>query len=388
MKRWFLVLLIFSLPLLLLLVPNEPKKPNIVLIIIDCWRYDHFSPEFTPSLWQLAQQGTTFSRYYVNAGMTHPSMASIFSSQYPEFSVKTFGSHGLTRFGTTFNELGHELFPDSLITFPQLLKNNGYRTICMTHNPHTKDSAGYSDKHWVTARYTPKESTAFTTEAIREFKSARKPAFLYLHYIDAHSPYNPSHCGPKRKKLFNDYAMSKDDAFKQSVSKIALEEYQNALLYLDSEINRLVEAIGIENSIWIITADHGELFFSEIGEICHFGHLPEEIVHVPLIIIGPDIPQKKNGALRQAVDLFPTILSFARIQPPEDIMGHNLFSAPLRPKVLAASHIETCIITENDINRISDESKSFSAEAGVTHEPLDPKLREMKAELEALGYLQ
>ncbi|MCZ7583077.1 MAG: hypothetical protein M5R36_06940 [Deltaproteobacteria bacterium] len=39
------------------------RRPNIVLIVSDCWRADHFTPAITPKLWRLAERGRRYERF-------------------------------------------------------------------------------------------------------------------------------------------------------------------------------------------------------------------------------------------------------------------------------------------------------------------------------------
>jgi len=80
------------------------------------------------------------------------------------------------------------------------------------------------------------------------------------------------------------------------------------------------------NTLLIFTSDHGE----ELGEhniyFEHGHNAYQSTMHVPLIMTYPGrIPEKKTVNRNLVlVDIFPTILSYAGIQPPEQLEGRSL----------------------------------------------------------------
>ena len=67
---------------------EEPKRPNIVLIITDQQRFDTiaaagFDHMITPNLDRLVREGVCFSHMYVTSPSCAPSRASLFTGLYP-----------------------------------------------------------------------------------------------------------------------------------------------------------------------------------------------------------------------------------------------------------------------------------------------------------------
>jgi len=104
--------------------------------------------------------------------------------------------------------------------------------------------------------------------------------------------------------------------------------YDQEIKYLDEQIRRLTSqltsfGIGHENTYFIFLSDHGEQFF-EHGEWGH-GRLYDYILHVPLITVGPEIPQKT--LIRQQVsliDIAPTIADLCKTAKPKTFLGKSL----------------------------------------------------------------
>jgi arylsulfatase A-like enzyme len=91
--------------------------------------------------------------------------------------------------------------------------------------------------------------------------------------------------------------------------------YDNSLAFLDEEIGRLIQTLTSApdgaNTIVIITSDHGEAF-GEHGLYGHGWDLHREVLHVPLIIIGPGIPSNQRIAHIVCLrEIFPTVLDMA-----------------------------------------------------------------------------
>ncbi len=87
-----------------------------------------------------------------------------------------------------------------------------------------------------------------------------------------------------------------------------------------------------DNTLLIITADHGESF----GERAMVGHalsVYQEMVHVPLLIKypGKNIPEVVDNSVSLA-DLMPTILAVLGYPAPKNVQGRNLLRQPRRKR--------------------------------------------------------
>ena len=105
-----------------------------------------------------------------------------------------------------------------------------------------------------------------------------------------------------------------------------IDLYDANIRYVDDNIGILLDNLGnnLENTIIIITADHGDAF-GEHGALGHSSTLYDELLHVPLIIAGDGI---KAGAVVkepvELVDLAPTITDLAGIGDVKVFHGRNL----------------------------------------------------------------
>lgn len=187
-------------------------------------------------------------------------------------------------------------------------------------------------------------------------KNHEKQFFIFINYFDAHAPYYPQ--DPFRSKftnsssplppfiysdiyqqVLNQQAELKESRTKLNESEIqkyqdinnhAIDLYDAEILYLDYHIGKLFLKLKnmklLENTIIIVTADHGEEFLDHGG----WGHgktLYDEQIRVPLIIFFPKIlePQTIENEV-ELIDLMPTILDMVGFinETPIQINGENL----------------------------------------------------------------
>ena len=96
--------------------------------------------------------------------------------------------------------------------------------------------------------------------------------------------------------------------------------YDAEITELDAKIAQLLK-LADENTIVVVTADHGESFSHDY----YFNHragLWDEVTHVPLIIGGGDL-KKKSRVSQQIglIDLLPTVLDLALLPSDKRFMG-------------------------------------------------------------------
>jgi arylsulfatase A-like enzyme len=85
---------------------------------------------------------------------------------------------------------------------------------------------------------------------------------------------------------------------------------------------------GNKRTLFVITADHGEMMGEHGYYFNHGWFLYEPLIKVPFILYAPGlVPAKKiTPQIRAGLDLFPTLLSFLRIKKPKTVEGVPLLS--------------------------------------------------------------
>lgn len=105
--------------------------------------------------------------------------------------------------------------------------------------------------------------------------------------------------------------------------------YDESIKLSDEQIGiflREMEDLNIMDKTYIIiTSDHGQQFL-EHGDFGHGLYLYDEIVRVPLIMVGPNIPTQTYHHPASLLDLAPTMLDLMGIHRPCNFWGQNLLS--------------------------------------------------------------
>ena len=378
-RRWSLSTLMVALPLALPYVspvsnpaPQEPRKTNLILIVVDALRADYCStyggPCRTASLDAMARKGVLFRRCYSLASWTPPSMSGMFASVYPPGLaagptrkpwIEEIWKYSLRRNDTSLAELlaadgygtcalvGNPLIPgmygmlrgfETYAYSPPMLKRKTSLVRCC---PFLQDVLAAWVPFLVETRFndTTGELTRRASAYIRSHRNL--PFFLWLHYIDPHSPYDPPDAyrtmsGPWRAfvPILNDMEWLEDRVHGYVLSDFAEQErpyvrslYEGEVRYVDDSIGRIVRELarlGLENNTYVcVTADHGEEFW-EHGGWGHGQTLYEELTHVPLLLVGPGLTRRTIEEPVSAIDLMPTLAELIGIAPAASWRGTSL----------------------------------------------------------------
>jgi len=303
-----------------------------------------------PNLQKLAENGMYFEQCVSLSRSTPSSFIGMFTSTYPLMYH------------------GKMWMAEPRKSFAEFLQNAGYHTVAVHSNPWISSLTGY-DKGFDVFDDGIKDKVGILTKirnyaiakvpantSIYNFMSnvystmfggsyinaeqanrkalsytywANKPYFLWLHYMDAHEPHLEGNIYNKWViQNLESKAMRNPDKL-WGADRYMLEKiYDNRVKYIDQKIGELLNhpknCKMINNTVVIITADHGYQLF-EHGHYTHAGNsLWEELIRVPLIIYGADIPKSYKPAQVSHIDLAPTILDLAGISKPDCYLGESL----------------------------------------------------------------
>jgi arylsulfatase A-like enzyme len=309
-------------------LPAAPvSKPNVFLIVLDTVRADHLSSygykrPTTPNIDRLAAQGVVFEYAFANSSWTLPAHASLLTGRLP-FEHKADWWDPLD-----------ETFP----TLAEAMAKGGYRTAAFSAN------TSYVAPDWGLARgFTRFETygSSLIDNIVRTVYGRKlavnllprlgyfdipgrkrasrvneeffswldgvdgRPFFALLNYLDAHDPYltvdsyqsNFSSAVTRGDVLnfqFQPHSHRRKPVLSESEIEMEINGYDGCLAYLDAQIGLLLAGLGErglrENTLVIVTSDHGESF----GNHDLFGHgnsLYLETLHVPLVFSWPgEIP--------------------------------------------------------------------------------------------------
>ena len=207
------------------------SKPNILLIVIDSLRSDKCISKnlssITPNIDFLIKNGTAFPNTISSAAATAVALSSIFTG-LPPFKI-----------GMGTNNY-HKFSPD-IETYVKILKNNGYKTYATA--PSVAEDFG------LICDFENSDSTyhnylslfdGLGEQIIEKLVngSLNTPWFFYMHIFDLHTPITVP-------KSFSD-------------KKFGSSKYEKQISAIDFWIGKIIGKINLQNTLIILTADHGE----------------------------------------------------------------------------------------------------------------------------------
>jgi arylsulfatase A-like enzyme len=188
---------------------------------------------------------------------------------------------------------------------------------------------------WIDAR-------ADRARAAGEAGATAAPFFAWLHLFDPHTPHTPP--GPYavgfRPSGWNGlgpvtswipFRRPGERSFAQPVLGGERDLYAGEVAYLDRQVDRLMGFLAsrglLDQSVVALVADHGENLGEHGIDYRHAG-LWDTTVHVPLLVRWPAASgqpgERRLEGLVQTLDLFPTLLAGAGVEPPAGQDGTDL----------------------------------------------------------------
>ena len=317
-----------------------PSPPDVLLITVDTLRPDRLSSygyrrQQTPGIDRLAREGALFLQARADTPWTTPSMASVLTGTYAT-------AHGLK--STSVNRLREES-----VTLAELLSQHGYNTAAIVGSfpvdsiyrldqgfAHYDDaftkpiwifpdhqmehvesefSENLADRAmftlWKAANDSRRDDSEVTDAAIAWLAAGpARPFFLWVHYFGPHG--KPDWRVPPAER-----------------EKLRLASYDGELAETDRQVGRLLDELDArglaKDMLVVLHADHGD----SLGEQGYVGHgmlLNEATLRIPLILRWPGRIEAGLPVARQAqnVDILPTVLAAAGIEPPPGLDGMSL----------------------------------------------------------------
>jgi arylsulfatase A-like enzyme len=334
--------------------------PNLLLISIDTLRADVLgcygsTRNTSPTIDRLAREGTRFADCSSTAPWTLPAHASLLTGTYP----------------TTHGVKNHERRLDPAhATLATRLLDRGFETRAIVNSHHLGDpryglQEGFRETTYIAELDASTRTVANCGEEVNAraaaaLASMRQPFFLFLHYYDAHTAYRAGepydgmfvepYDGPMKAttRQLSRYRIRGQDITGRD-GRFLRQRYEAEVRRVDDLVEVLLarlDELGLaENTIVVLTSDHGEEF-GERGGAMHGRSQYQEVLHVPLIIKGPGLAT--NRVVQEPVsliDVAPTILGALDPRDETGFEGIDL-SGTLRGEVFPA--VERLLFAEAD----------------------------------------
>lgn len=328
-----------------------PVPRNVVVISLDTTRADALGawghPDaHTPALDALAQQSVRFARAYTSSPTTLASHTSLFTGNVAHTHGVPRNDHGVSPDNVLLAERLAEAGFDTAAFlgamplaahsgFPQ-----GFAHVDADFSHHRAEGAGQTER--------PGAEVTDAALAWLRGRTDDAPLFLFVHYFDAHAPYDPP--ADLREALVPDLADEKLGAVKQLQRLPLLKRrdpeafpalaaklerlYRAGVAEVDRQVGRLITGLDdaglLEDALVIVVADHGETFATHDELFDHGETVYDETTHVPMLLRLPGAAQA--GRVVEApvglVDLVPTLVDWLEL-PSEDerFDGYSFFDA-------------------------------------------------------------
>jgi N-sulfoglucosamine sulfohydrolase len=331
----FRIIFIFSF----LISTLAAAERNVVLIVADDHGQDTGaygnSAIKTPNLDKLASGGTLFTNAFATTASCSASRSVILSGLF---------NHRNGQYGHQHDYHHFQSF-ENLRTLPVLLADAGYRTASIGKY-HVAPEAVYHFEEYLPGNSRNPVEMANNSEAFIRADSDR-PFFLYFCTSDPHrgggvveqSQYKPDRFG----NLDKGYPGIKETVYNPAdvivppflpdnpATREELAQYYQSVSRVDQGVGRLVEVLkssgAFENTLIIYISDHGMAFPGAKTTVYEPG------LKSPCIVRHPGASNRGiiNQALISWVDLTPTILDFAGVEPPkyEPVINNSLVRSQL-----------------------------------------------------------
>ena len=336
---------------------ENSTAPNVIVIVVDTLRADHLSSygyerQTSPFIDSLAAEGVRFENAISPSSWTQPSHASMLTGRYTyehqaetqplDDTYPTIGEAlQTTRYRTgafSANTLfftrrqgfgrGFLHFEDNYLSVPDALLNSSLY--------------GYLFDYYGLRKALNYEGVPYRRLASDINHSAlnwidqgdAEPFFLFINYFDVHDPYTPpepylTKYGQTQGGLVNGFVERYHPELTSEQLQSEIDAYDGSINYVDDQIKALFAELDsrgeLDNTIVIITADHGESL-GEHGLLQHSASLYRHEIHVPLIVWGAGIPAGKVIDIPVSIIALPSTIL--------ELLGANNGTFPAQPLTL------------------------------------------------------
>ncbi|MEO6710245.1 MAG: sulfatase-like hydrolase/transferase, partial [Planctomycetota bacterium] len=332
-------------------LPPGGPRPNILILVIDSWRQDMLDAEVTPRLWEFGKGARRFDDHLSGGNATRFGLFTLL-----------YGLHG-----SYWWPVLEEQRPPLLLG---VLQAAGYRS--RVFSSASMEFPEFRRTAWVSIPGDVEDNFPSTRRAERdqllgerfaewlpETLATGSPFFAFALLDSAHQTYDfPAGDAPFKPYAeeldYLEMARTHDGLLREQVRN----RYKNALHYVDSVAGSMLDALEssgqLENTIVLVTGDHGEEF-AEHGHWGHTSNFAPEQVEVPLLLRGPGIAVGVETRPTSHVDVAATLLEACGLSPAQRrswTLGENLLAPPKQRDRVIAGWGELGLWTDDGIFRV------------------------------------
>lgn len=327
---------------------KQPK--NLVMIVIDTWRFDQVNPEITPAIAEFKKKSWYFSQHLSGGNCTGPGVFSLFYGLPVSYWTAMESQHQGPVFIHEIVKQNYQtgIFGSATLRLPPFNQTvfapvNNLNVVTPGETPYDRDVA------------ITKDFKKFIAKAVKN----PQPFFGFLFYDAAHSycafkedlkPLTPSVKVCNRMELTNN-----------TDPKAYYNRYKNALMLIDEQIKDVFATLKqhnlLENTVVLITGDHGEEFNdNRLGYWGHASNFTRYQVQTPLIIYWPKEEPKTFAHMTSHFDIAHTLMTHVlgcNTSPENHSLGKSLFDTAQRDYLIVGSYTGFGVVEPDRITDIS-----------------------------------
>ncbi|WP_281756858.1 sulfatase-like hydrolase/transferase [Succinatimonas hippei] len=327
------------------------KKLNVLWLAIDTLRYDAFTKDIMPNTYAFSENGYVFNDHYSSSNSTRGGIFGLFYGLPPSYWQVALSAGIPAAIVQATRDQNYAL---GVFTSATVFKPEFHNTVFVGE----KNLRPQSDGNNVFER--DADAINDFAEFLGKRKADNKNFFSFIFLDNVHSTAVPEGFkGPFQPAW-------------TTVNHLALKEdtdptpyfnlYKNSVYYADLNIKKILDLLKDngydENTVIVITSDHGEEFNDNGDNFWgHNSNFTNAQIKIPLIIKWPGKGRGSVDMTTSAYDLTATILPevFGVTNPISDFsIGQNLFNLKPVNYVLCGSYLENAIVEKDRIVLIDE----------------------------------
>ena len=362
---------------------------NVLLITIDSLRADHSQKLSNDTVMNTVDEfDLSFQQAFATGPGTTPSFPAMLtgtlplsygglgplSTDRPRMSTK-LKQQGLTTSAFQCNpflsshfsyDVGYDTFEDyqnplmgiATKIFPRGIEINNPKLRRVDETLHITDAI---KKSYQLVKGKPRpyvSAKVITDDTVAWLEDTTDPFFCWTHYMDVHHPCHPPEEyrarfgveGVTQSEVSEWYGAltSEPETLTEAEIEKLRKLYDAAIAYTDDQIGRIIETLKqtgrYEDTLIILTSDHGELFGNH-GQYGKPERMYDELLHVPLVVTnGPDYLNDATDDLVSLLDIPPLIHDALGLNVPEEYEGRIPDIDDSRELIMAEHEVEGEVI--------------------------------------------
>ena len=323
--------------------PGKNQNYNMLIIVLDGLRFDMLNKDVTPNLLAFAENNIIYANHYSGGNGTRFGIFSLLYGVHGSYWHTFLAQRRSPVLIDSLIDKGYDfkILSSTILTFPEFRK-----TAFIKIPGQIKDN--------FEGNTIPEKDELLTSEFMG-YAASRKPQrpfFAFLYYNSSHEPFTY----PDDFTRFQPVIKGEINYFKDiEKGKVPLLKnmYKNSVFYEDHLIGKVIASLKenrlLDNTIVVITGDHGEEFF-ENGTWGHTSSFNDYQLKTAFVMHYPGAGHRIIQRITSHLDLVPTLMeSLGCVSPPDEYsQGFSLPGEKEHPYITAANW-DTAAIIDNEL---------------------------------------